>query len=99
MVQAAEEYPNITFVADTGGTAAVCGLPNVKNAFPHTFESRYVSGVVAGMKLKELMDAGTVTAPYAAMSVRIPMLRWFPAIPLSSWAFATLSPKRRPLTP
>lgn len=64
MVQAAEEYPNITFVADTGDTAAVCGLPNVKNAFPHTYESRYVSGVVAGMKLKELLDAGTVKDPY-----------------------------------
>ena len=32
--------------------------------FPYTFQSRYVSGVVAGMKLKELMDAGEVTDPY-----------------------------------
>ena len=64
MVQAAEEYPNVMFVPATGDTANVCGLKNVVNIFPKTYESRYVSGVVAGMKLKELMDAGTVTDPY-----------------------------------
>ena len=64
MVQAAEEYPDIVFVPCTGDTAAVCGLANVVNMFPQTYQSRYVSGVVAGLKLKELMDAGTVTDPY-----------------------------------
>ena len=64
MQSVAEEYPDITFVACTGDTAAVSGLSNLKNMFPYTYESRYVSGVVAGMKLKELMDAGTVTDPY-----------------------------------
>ena len=60
MQQAASEYPEVTFVADTGDTAAVSGLSNLKNAFPHTFESRYVSGVVAGMKIKELSDNGVL---------------------------------------
>ena len=64
MLQAAREYEDITFVACTGDQAAVSGLSNFKNIFPYTYESRYVSGVVAGMKLKELMDAGTVTDPY-----------------------------------
>ena len=64
MVQAAEEYPDVMFCPATGDTAAVCGLPNVVNFCPYTYESRYVSGVVAGMKLKELMDAGTVTDPH-----------------------------------
>ncbi|MDD4311862.1 MAG: BMP family ABC transporter substrate-binding protein, partial [Eubacteriales bacterium] len=64
MVQAAEEYPDVIFCPATGDTAAVCGLPNVVNFFPYTYESRYVSGVVAGMKLKELMDAGKVSDPY-----------------------------------
>ncbi len=64
MQLAASESPDVTFVSMTGDTAALSGLANFKNAFPHTFESRYVSGVVAGMKLKELMDAGTVTDPY-----------------------------------
>ena len=64
MQQAATDYPDVTFVACTGDLAANSGLDNYKNIFPYTYESRYVSGVVAGMKLKELMDAGTVTDPY-----------------------------------
>lgn len=64
MQSSAEENPDVTFVAATGDTAAVSGLSNFKNIFTNVYESRYVSGVVAGMKLKELMDAGTVTDPY-----------------------------------
>ena len=63
MLDAAEDYPDVTFVSCTGDMAATSGLDNYKNLFPYTYESRYVSGVVAGMKLKELMDAGTVTDP------------------------------------
>ena len=62
--QAAEEHPEVEFVAMTGDTALKSGLANFHNAFNMTFESRYVSGIVAGMKLKELMDAGAVTDPY-----------------------------------
>lgn len=58
MQQAAAEFPDVTFIALTGDTAKSSGLPNLKNAFPQTYESRYVSGVVAGMKVKEMMDAG-----------------------------------------
>ncbi len=64
MMEAAREYPDVHFIAATGDTAWKEGLDNVSNMFPHTFESRFVSGVVAGMKLKELMDAGTVTDPH-----------------------------------
>jgi len=64
MQQAASEFEDVTFVAATGDTAAPSGLANFKNIFPYTYESRYVSGVVAGMKLKELLDAGAVTDPH-----------------------------------
>ena len=64
MGQAAAEFPDTIFVACTGDLAAGSGLSNLKNIFPYTYESRYVSGVVAGMKLKELMDDGSVTDPY-----------------------------------
>ncbi len=64
MMQAAAEYPDKIFVACTGDTAAYEPVPNVVNVFPYTFESRYVSGVVAGMKLKELLDSGAATDPY-----------------------------------
>jgi basic membrane protein A len=64
MMAAAAEYPDVMFLACTGDTAALEPVPNVVNIFPYTFQSRYVSGVVAGMKLKQLMDDGTVTDPY-----------------------------------
>jgi basic membrane protein A len=59
--EAAAEYPDITFVAMTGDKAWYSGLSNLKNAFCHTYESRYVSGVVAGMKLAEMVENGELT--------------------------------------
>ncbi len=61
MQQAASENEDITFISMTGDQAALSELPNFKNAFNLTYESRYVSGVVAGMKLAELVEAGLVT--------------------------------------
>ncbi len=60
MQQAASENPDVTFVSMTGDTAALSGLENFKNAFNDTYQSRYVSGVVAGMKLAELVEDGLV---------------------------------------
>ena len=62
MVMAAQEYPDTTFVSMTGDFAAISGCSNFKNAFTKVYESRYVSGVVAGMKLAELLESGTLTA-------------------------------------
>ncbi len=56
-----KDNPNVTFVSMTGDLAASSNLPNYFNAFTDIYESRYVSGVIAGMKLKELIDNGTVT--------------------------------------
>ena len=64
MMQAAAEYPEIIFVAATGDTAAYEPIVNVVNVFPYTFQSRYVSGVVAGMKRAELIESGEVEDPY-----------------------------------
>lgn len=61
MVQAAEEFEDVTFVSMTGDFAAICGLDNLKNAFTNVYESRYVSGVVAGLKVKELLDSKVLT--------------------------------------
>lgn len=62
MQQAATEYPDVKFVAATGDTAALSGLDNFSNAFTNVYESRYVSGIVAGMKLAELDAAGMIPA-------------------------------------
>lgn len=64
MMQAASEYPDILFCHASGQDACTTDLPNYVNFFTQIFEARYVSGVVAGMKLKELMDAGEITDPY-----------------------------------
>ena len=61
MALAAEEYPDVTFVAMTGDFAANSRLDNFYNAFTAVYQSRYVSGVVAGMKVKELVESGTLT--------------------------------------
>ena len=61
MTQAAEEYPDVTFLIATGDTAAVDNCDNTRNFFNHTYESRYVSGVVAGMKLAEMVEEGVLT--------------------------------------
>ena len=66
MQQAATENPDVVFASMTGDTAALSGLKNFKNAFCNTYESRYVSGVVAGMKLQELINDGKVAAPNMA---------------------------------
>ncbi len=64
LMQAAEEYPEILFCHASGQSAATSELENFVNFFTKVFESRYVSGVVAGMKLKELLDAGKIEDPY-----------------------------------
>lgn len=61
IAEAAEAYPDVNFVAATGDYAAISGLDNLFNAFTGVYESRYVSGVVAGMKLQEMLDAGQIT--------------------------------------
>ena len=60
MLGLAKENPDIHFVSMTGDTADKNGLDNFSNAFTRVYESRYVSGVVAGLKLQELIDAGKV---------------------------------------
>lgn len=54
--QAAAEFPEVQFVSMTGDTANKADLDNFSNAFTKVYESRYVSGVVAGMKIAELLE-------------------------------------------
>lgn len=61
MQRAASENKDVTFVAMTGDTAKASGLDNFCNAFTSVYESRYVSGVVAGMKVAELVKNNKLT--------------------------------------
>lgn len=60
-----KDHPEVTFVAMTGDLAAKesaeKGYKNYFNAFTDIYEARYVSGVIAGMKLKSLIDSGAVS--------------------------------------
>lgn len=67
MIQAAGEYPEVQFCHATGFKAATSGLANMHNYFTNVYESRYVSGVVAGMKIQEMIDKGEITAEQAKM--------------------------------
>jgi basic membrane protein A len=62
LMEAAAEYPDIQFCHATGYQAASSGLANMHNYFDNIYEARYVSGVVAGMKLQEMMDAGEIAS-------------------------------------
>lgn len=61
LMQAAAEYPEIEFLHATGYQAAASGLSNFHNYFSKIYEARYVSGVVAGMKLKEMIENGDIS--------------------------------------
>ncbi len=63
--QAAAEYPEIQFCHATGVAASSSELTNVHNYFPAIYEARYVSGIVAGMKLNQMIDEGKITAETA----------------------------------
>ena len=64
MAPAAKANPDVTFISMTGDYAAVSKISNFKNAFVSIYEARYVSGIVAGMKLKELADAGKLDTTF-----------------------------------
>lgn len=61
ILEAAAEYPDVEFCHATGYQASTSGLANMHNYFTSIYESRYVSGVVAGMKLNEMVEEGTLT--------------------------------------
>lgn len=65
LMQAATEFPDVQFCHATGYQAATSGLANMHNYFTSIYEARYVSGVVAGLKLNELIESGTITADQA----------------------------------
>ena len=67
LMQAAEEYPEVEFCHATGTQAHTAGLENFHNAFASIYEGRYAAGVVAGLKLNEMIEAGKITAEEAKM--------------------------------
>ena len=65
IAQAAEAFPNVQFCHATGVTAADKGLANFHNAFASIYEGRFLAGIAAGLKINEMIEAGTITAEQA----------------------------------
>ena len=65
MIQAAKECPEVEFCHATGTRAHTEGLANYHNAFAAIYEGRYLAGVVAGLKLNEMIEAGKFAAEEA----------------------------------
>lgn len=59
--KAAAEFAAVQFVSILGNTAALSGLDNLSNGYNRIHEARYVSGVVAGLKLAELDKAKQIS--------------------------------------
>ena len=67
MLKVAPDYPDIEFIACTNQASAVDDLPNTHNAFANIYEGRYLAGVVAGMKMQEMIDNGEITPEQAVI--------------------------------
>ena len=67
MLKVAPDYPEIEFIACTNQASWTDDLPNTHNAFANIYEGRYLAGVVAGMKLQEMIDNGEITADQAVI--------------------------------
>ena len=65
MIEAAKEYPEVQFSHATGTKAHTENLENFHNAFAAIYDGRYLAGIVAGMKLNEMIDNGDITAEQA----------------------------------
>ena len=65
MIQAAKEFPDVQFCHSTGTKAHTENLANYHNAFASIYEGRYLAGIVAGMKLNEMIENGEFTAEEA----------------------------------
>lgn len=65
ILQAAKEFPEVTFCHATGTKAHTEKLDNFYNAFASIYEGRYLVGAAAGLKLNEMIADGKITADQA----------------------------------
>ncbi len=67
MIKAAKEFTDVQFCHATGTKAHTEGLANYHNAFASIYQGRYLAGIAAGLKLNEMINAGTIKAEEAKM--------------------------------
>lgn len=62
LLKAAKEFTDVEFCHATGVKAHTVNQANYHNAFAAIYEGRYLAGIAAGLKLKEMETAGKITA-------------------------------------
>ena len=67
LIEAAKKYPDVEFCHATGTMAHTEGVKNYHNAFASIYQGRYAAGVVAGLKLNEMIAENKITAEQAKM--------------------------------
>lgn len=67
MLEVVDDYPDIEFISCTNCASRADGRNNTHNAFANIFEGRYVAGVVAGMKLNQMIEEGKITPEQAVI--------------------------------
>ena len=65
LLQVAKAYPEVQFCHATGTQAHTAGLDNYHNGFASIYEGCFLGGVAAGLKLNEMIEAGTITPEQA----------------------------------
>jgi len=60
-----EDYPEVTFCHCSGYQCAGDNYENTNNYFAEIYEGRYLAGVIAGLKLNEMIENGDITAEEA----------------------------------
>ncbi len=59
--QAAMDFADTHFISATGVMASASGLTNFHNMFTKIYEARFVSGIVAGAQLADMLEKGEAT--------------------------------------
>ena len=67
MLKVVDDYPDVQFIACTNQGSWNDGKDNTHNAFANIYEGRYLAGIVAGMKMQEMIDNGDITADQAVI--------------------------------
>lgn len=60
IVQSATEHPKVQYCIANSKQAMTSGMDNLHSCSLNEAESKYIAGVVAGMKLKDLIDNGEI---------------------------------------
>lgn len=55
-------HPTVDYISMTGDRACLSDAANYHNAFNATYQSRYIAGYVAGLKLEEMVNSNSIPA-------------------------------------